>query len=663
MHIDDWDDTFLSELSPETYVENLRTAKIQNAMLYFQSHVGLCYYPTKSGKMHSSFIGKEDTMRRIERLCHQNGITVTGYYSLIYNNWAHDMHPEWRMVGKDGKSMLESNTNTSTEFAGNEVFRYGLCCPNNKEYRKFVLRQMSEMAEYFDVDGMFFDMLFWLHPCYCDSCKKRWADEVGDDLPEIEDWNNKKWLLHMQKRREWMAEFAQMVTDEWKRLKPKSSVEHNVAYAVLPEGTSGLAEGVLAASDYAGGDLYGGIYRQSFTCKFYKNITQNQPFEYMFSRCTPRLSMHTLTKSKDEMLSEVFLTAAHHGATLVIDAIDPIGTMDRRVYEQIGEVFDAEIQYERFYSGTMIEDVGVYYSLRSKFNRHNEIYTNHMGAVSITDTMIFNNVVCGVTGGWNDLKKYKVIVASCLTGEDEYDNQRLIDYVKNGGSLYFSGADNEGLIKEFFDGTVVGRTEEKVTYIAPNDAICDCFEHYNPKYPLHFDGSAAVVTGIKDKYTAATVTLPYTKQHTARFASIHSNPPGHPTKIPAVAVRKFGSGVVVWSNLPIECIDMYDYRRIMLNIFKKKLALIPTLVSDAPKDVEITVFIDKNKIKVNVVLLNEDYKARKIESFDIRVRCEKMPESVRILPSETEIGFEYNDGYVRFNVKNMKIFEMYEIRF
>ena len=55
MHIDDWDDSFLSCFSPEKYVDNLKIANIQNAMLYFQSHVGLC---------------------------HQNGIAVTGYYSL-----------------------------------------------------------------------------------------------------------------------------------------------------------------------------------------------------------------------------------------------------------------------------------------------------------------------------------------------------------------------------------------------------------------------------------------------------------------------------------------------------------------------------------------------------------------------------------------------------
>lgn len=72
------------------------------------------------------------------------------------------------------------------------------------------------------------------------------------------------------------------------------------------------------------------------------------------------------------MLSALALTSAHHGATLVIDAIDPCGTMDSRVYERLSEVFQTVIPYEKYYTGDMIEDIGIYYSLKSKFNTNGE---------------------------------------------------------------------------------------------------------------------------------------------------------------------------------------------------------------------------------------------------------------------------------------------------
>lgn len=665
MHIDDWDESFLSRFSPEQYFENLKKAKIQNAMIYFQSHVGLCYYPTKSGKMHHGFVGREDTMRSLVNLCREEGISVTGYYSLIYNTWAHDKYPEWRMVDENGRSRREATGAVANmDFSDNsKIARYGLCCPNNAEYRSFVATQIKEMADYFTVDGMFYDMLFWPHMCYCDSCKKRWADEVGGEIPKAQDWSNENWLLHMRKRREWMGEFAGWVTNLTKKLIPGVSVEHNVAFSAKSSGTSANCEEVLSACDYAGGDLYGGVYNQSFACKFYRSITNNQPFEYMFSRCSPNLAAHTQIKSLDVMRSEVFLTAANHGATLVIDAIDPVGTMHSRVYTSIGEVFEELIPYEQYLIGDPIEDIGIYYSLKGKFNAHGEIYTNHLGVTNSVKTMITENIMCGITGGYADIDKHKVIVASSLTVEDYYDNQRIMDYVKKGGCLYFSGGDNSVLIKEFFGGKVTGRTKEKVVYIAPKDSILRSFDYFDGEYPLNFEASAPVTIGIKPGNVIASITLPYTDQNTVKFASIHSNPPGIKTDIPAMAVAKYGKGKVLWSALPIESVELYDHRRIFTNLLRDVLGFTSTVISNAPKDVEITLFKTNDGLLVNTVLLNTDYKARKVEDFEISIKCNKTPQKVLLLPEKREIPFMADGDIVTVKSENMKIFNMYKIQF
>ena len=96
MHIEDWDEQFLSQFSPEKYVQDLITAKVQNPMIYLQSHVGLCYYPTSSGQMHKALIGQEDLIKRTVDLCREKGMPVVGYYSLIFNTREHDAHPDHR---------------------------------------------------------------------------------------------------------------------------------------------------------------------------------------------------------------------------------------------------------------------------------------------------------------------------------------------------------------------------------------------------------------------------------------------------------------------------------------------------------------------------------------------------------------------------------------
>ena len=76
MHIEDWDEAFLSELDENKYVDNLKKADINYAMVYLQSHVGLCYYPTKLGSMHKAFEKDPWKMKRLVEACHKEGIKV-----------------------------------------------------------------------------------------------------------------------------------------------------------------------------------------------------------------------------------------------------------------------------------------------------------------------------------------------------------------------------------------------------------------------------------------------------------------------------------------------------------------------------------------------------------------------------------------------------------
>lgn len=52
MHIDDWNPEFLSKINVKEYVEALKDAGVQAAMVKGKPHTGLCYYPTKVGRMH-----------------------------------------------------------------------------------------------------------------------------------------------------------------------------------------------------------------------------------------------------------------------------------------------------------------------------------------------------------------------------------------------------------------------------------------------------------------------------------------------------------------------------------------------------------------------------------------------------------------------------------
>ena len=164
MHITDWNEKFLSEFNPENYVEMLRLAQVKSAVVCAQSHVGLSNFPTKVGRTHNGMKGK-DHLRRVIELCHQSGIGVQLYFSVIFDRWAYDNHPDWRIILVNGKQAAEKS-------------RQGLNCPNSP-YREYVAARIEEICQQFDFEGIRFDMTFWPAVCYCAHCQKRFENEDG----------------------------------------------------------------------------------------------------------------------------------------------------------------------------------------------------------------------------------------------------------------------------------------------------------------------------------------------------------------------------------------------------------------------------------------------------------------------------------------------------
>ncbi|MDD6884282.1 MAG: alpha-L-fucosidase [Eubacteriales bacterium] len=692
MHIEDWSPEFLSKFSPEQYVENLKIGKIGAPMLYFQSHVGLCYWPTKTGKMHNGFVGREDLMKRVEQLCHKNGMDVIGYYSLIYNNWAHENHPEWRMIDASGKHSREN---------GN---RYGLCCPNNMEYRAFTRQQIQELSEYFDFEGIFYDMLFWPMICYCDACQARWKKEVGGEMPKIVDWKDERWKLFQQKRTEWMGEYAQWVTAVQHEFKPGVAIEHQYS-TQMHDWRFGINENMALASTYSGGDLYGGIEEQSFACKMCYGCTQNQPFEYMTSRCYPSLSEHTTTKSLDLLRMSVMMTYVHHGACLLIDAIDPTGTMDRRVYERIGQVFSETQGYERVLTwGKQAFDVALYYDLNGKYNPEAEPSAADDDA-HMDRTKPMQEALMGAARSlrahhipytavnncfFDRYREGKVLVLSDVPAFEDSKVDSVLEFVKNGGSLYMSGHCHPRLLQEIFGLEYTGMTDEQVTYVSPTPAGDRFMDgQFTHQYPLVMFERQFLAEGTPKGEVLGTLTLPYTipnrssasatpffatgdaeadkdkLERTRRFASIHSNPPGIFTERPAMVLAQYGKGKAIWSASPIERPNREQHSE----IFAKMISMLADnqfcFAAQAPESVECVLFDapEHNAKVMGIINLQEAFHTPEVHDITVSVACEKQPSAVTLLPENTPMKYTWQNGMVSVHLDSLKCCAMYTIEF
>lgn len=675
MHIEDWNAGFLQRLEPETYVRNLKTAHVKTAMVYANSHVGYCYWPTRSGAVHKGTNGC-DILGGILSRCKKENMDTVVYYSLIYNNWAYEQHPDWRILNIDGQASRD---------AGAKHFfmkgRYGLCCPNNEKYRAFIKTQIEELCRNYEFDGLFFDMTFWPAICFCPACRARYQMEVGGEIPEVIDWSDGVWSAFQKKREAWISEFAATTAAMARQAKPGVTVEHTCATIHFPY-LLGTAAGNPAASDYAGGDFYGGFMQQSFICKLYSSMTRNQPFEYMTSRCDPSLKDHTTMKSGDVLALHGFLALAHNGAFLAIDAIDPDGSQNEEVYRVIGEAFSAMEPFEQEAGGRLCADVAIYLSLSSKYymqdnGKHirdsKEISDtstdlDYLDApVSAARTLKEAHIPFAVIArsNINELEPFQVLIVPGAREVDSTEVEAFRTFVRNGGSLYLSGMVSPKLLEGVFGVRVIGETIEKLTYISPCGEGAKIFSRVRPNYPLTMFSSQILAEGCAEDEVIARIVLPLTDPaEPGRFVSIHSNPPQKDSGFPAIIKKKYGKGTVVWSAAALETAVQAPHREAFVRLIQT-LCLSPLVFeTNAHPSIELTLFDqpEKSRYLLNLVNLQELLPAIPIWGIDVSLRLDGW-DPVRIvrISDGAVLSHHMEAGRVCFRTDLTGLFEMIAI--
>ncbi len=670
MHIDDWSDEFLSKVDPERYADALEDAGVQAAMVKAMPHTGLCNYPTKVGRMHKGLKGR-DFFGAVLEACHKRGIKVIAYFSQVFDNYAYDNHPSWRTVSADGKN--------HKEFRGLDCFRngrYGIVCPNNPEYREYVRAHLVELNQMYDFEGMFLDMTFWPDVCYCPCCKERYMKETGRELPKIIDWQDENFRQWQLCRERWMGEFAAFTTGCIKQVHPECTIEHQMSM-VASSWIHACSEWISDQVDYTGGDYYGGFLQQSFINKYYKNITPNLPFVYHTSRCDPALEFHTTTKSRQELLLHVITALLHNGAFLLVDAINPDGTIVPEVYHDLMKSIYKETRgYEQYVNGDLISDVKIWFATHSKFdpNETKIPMTNKSfgpeyfmdAPVKLAAILREKNITFDVIGSKNLADCNGKVLAICHVAQILDDEMEQIErFVKEGGKLYVSGPIGHPRLAEllgvYFTGVCANpQTEESFTYLDPTKEGRVFFEGFSSIAPLSVPMPQYEIELLEDQGVKilATLTLPYTVPNTPDFAAIHSNPPGIHTNRPAVIERCVGEGSILYAAAPIEMSRPYMSRQAVGRIFDYLVGK-RSIISDAPKMVE-TLMWEKDG-DLFVALLNEQEEPPIIPVHDISIKVHGDYARAELLETGEELKIRKTDEGCEVSLKKLSVYAV--IRF
>lgn len=681
MHIPDWDERFLSKYDPAAMVRLYKQAGLTSVMYYAQSHVGLCYWPTTTGKMHAGLKGR-DIVGETLQLLRRNRIDACIYYSVIYNNWAYLEHPEWRLVPATKPEPGERNGG-----------RYGRCCPNNPGYRQFALEQTEELVSRYDFDGIFFDMTFWPRVCVCEHCRRRLREETGANIPDTVNWLSPDWCRFQYARQQWLIEFATALDEQAKAASPGITTYHNFASA-KSNWVPGVSLEIAKANDIIGADFYGDPIEQLVVCKLMTSLADHPPAEFMTSRCL-NLVEHESNKSPELIRTQALAATLFNSAMLFIDAIHPDGTVNPGPYRMIRKVYDEMSRYEPFLGGTPVEDVAVYFSDASKidFAENGRPLTEaglwqrdypHLTALrGACRTLQEAHIPFGVISRKQlpTLDKYRVVILPNVLRMDREDAAAFRQYVRRGGRLYASrytsltetsGTRGEDfMLADVFGCHFGGDDLGNAAYLKPTKGRTIGLQQYLGHMAIagtstETAGTLRLANQAEGK-VLATLTLPYDKQwgtvYERNWSSIHSSPPWHDTATPVIIENRFGRGRVIYSAADIERTHADADAKLFLELIGRLISGRTRAEFDAPPCVWTSVTNQTDHDRMIVGLLNypPQLPAVPIAEVSITLRPPQGKKFVRLrtVPEGREVKFTCDKwGALHAAVRNLESIRM-----
>jgi beta-galactosidase GanA len=199
------------------------------------------------------------------------------------------------------------------------------------------------------------------------------------------------------------------------------------------------------------GDFCGGAVEISAVCKLISVLSKNQPVEFMVPLCES-LVHHTTDKSADILMMEAYAAIANNSCFVIIDAIDPVGTLNRKTYVRASEIFKEVRRYAAYLSAdsSIVADVAIYWSFESLINpAYNGkdisefVYdpTPIDRIKNIVETFVkFKIPFTLITEKQIDqLSDFQVLILPAVVMLSAQEAEAIRKFVKAGGKVYASG--------------------------------------------------------------------------------------------------------------------------------------------------------------------------------------------------------------------------------
>lgn len=656
------------------WAEQLADANVEAVSVFLRCGFGYKYYQAgKYGRKHPCLHNK-DLVEGTVRECHKRNIKVIGYYNPWYSEFDLENHPE------------NCRKNERGETISREV------CPNNPIFENELLPQVTEIAQMFDLDGMFFDCVFMGKDrvCHCKYCQDKFKKETGfDHIPISEqDTGYEEYVVWAHKcYDDYRVLFAKAVHKGNKDI----PVSMNWGYSArcpesIPEDIDFLTQDCWPTNIIAAEQVQSKNW--AFAGKPYElmnnmslqwwNSYEVKPYETLVQECV----LPMINGGKTWMGFQLYQNHLTDPATMdmvkrVFTYIKNIeGNFDnKRVLPYVGVLCD-ESQLVNC-RGTGVDEMDV--DLTSLYGLNRALIASGIPYNSVNEKFLIENA-----------DDFKLIIISNGQYVSAELYEKLKFYVSKGGSVLFTGksgcvdingnlVENENF-KELTGVSITGQYDYPYAYISPkHKSLTDAIM---PKSVLCADSFMKVKQCTAE--TVATVTLPYKKVKEISWGEFPSfSNPWTQTEDAAVCINKYGKGTVCYA-----CADVFRGYSGTNNYILKNL--IKTVINEFLIDKKITISnptyleltfmkdINDGSVLVNLLNLVRSVPMREIEQRRENAICEeiipifdteisfyskKKPKCIRTVVSGQTLDFDYSDGRISVKVPKVEIYEGVKVTF
>ena len=497
-----------TEFDARTFAQMFKNAHVDSVTIFAKCHHGQCYYPTKTGTIHPALRGRDLLGEQIEAL-HREGIRCPVYTTIAWEEDAAKNHPEWRQITREG---LFAEQSPSPALPSSYPGKWKCLNFLHPDYQDYIEAHVREIYDRYDVDGMFFDILFFAPETCWSEASLKFREKLsltGHDLATSNRFNG-----FAQKA--FATKFSKII----RGISPASTIFYNAPNDSNLDPIASPRARSPYMTHFEVESLPGGQWGYHHFPRVARALPhQPKPWLGMTGRFQRSWGDFGGIKPQAALEYECFRSQALGGGNSTGDQLPPRGKLDCSAYKLIGAVYKQLKQAEAFYAGSKsFAKIGVICASTPGTDGAR----SEEGAIQMAEESHYDFVMCDAFDG---LSSFDLLILPDTTFITQKLRSKLAAFYRKGGKLvlsYHSGFDAEGnWALDFLPLTFHGQTSRYPTYWrAEHDFDPALSESDRVFYEPGMNAS-----GGKGTRTLIKRVLPYFNRSDLKFCSHFQAPP------------------------------------------------------------------------------------------------------------------------------------------